>query len=185
MSTCSSAAPTSADLACAIISSRSSVRSYSCSRIAQRSSRQHRRGQRNAASGHSTSLHVKTQGADDKPEPPVPERPSHTHLPHRHPGARALELQRYRPDHHADRLQAARRACKCTVTELLTPQKDRLLQPSSPSRCERAPLWHADRTHRRHHLCAQLTPPLPEFNEELYRVLTEALALADADDPRP
>jgi transformation/transcription domain-associated protein len=69
-----------------------------------------------------------------------------------------------------------------SVTTILTPIKDRLLQPIFSKPLRALPfgmqIGHIDAVT----FCLQLTPPLPEPNEELFRVLTEALALADADD---
>ncbi|GAC95952.1 phosphatidylinositol kinase [Pseudozyma hubeiensis SY62] len=125
---------------------------------------------------------VKAPTADGKPEPPVPERPSHlTYLI----GILVPELSSSNATvrsttQTAFKLLAELR--KCTVTELLTPQKDRLLQPIFTKPLRALPfgmqIGHIDAIT----FALNLTPPLPEFNEELYRVLTEALALADADD---
>lgn len=125
---------------------------------------------------------VKPSTADGKPEPPVPERPSHlTYLI----GILVPELSSSNATvrtttQTAFKLLAELR--KCTVTELLTPQKDRLLQPIFTKPLRALPfgmqIGHIDAIT----FALNLTPPLPEFNEELYRVLTEALALADADD---
>lgn len=69
-----------------------------------------------------------------------------------------------------------------SVTEILTNAKDRLLSPIFSKPLRALPfgmqIGHIDAVT----FCLQLHPPLPDFNEELYRVLTEALALADADD---
>lgn len=71
---------------------------------------------------------------------------------------------------------------ECGVTEILTPGKDRLLGPIFTKPLRALPfgmqIGHIDAIT----YCLKLRPPLPEFNEELFRVLTEALALADADD---
>ncbi|CBQ69344.1 related to TRA1-component of the Ada-Spt transcriptional regulatory complex [Sporisorium reilianum SRZ2] len=125
---------------------------------------------------------VKAPAADGKPEPPVPERPSHlTYLI----GILVPELSSSNATvrtttQTAFKLLAELR--KCTVTELLTPQKDRLLQPIFTKPLRALPfgmqIGHIDAIT----FALNLTPPLPEFNEELYRVLTEALALVDADD---
>lgn len=125
---------------------------------------------------------VKAPAADGKSEPPVPERPSHlTYLI----GILVPELSSSNATvrtttQTAFKLLAELR--KCTVTELLTPQKDRLLQPIFTKPLRALPfgmqIGHIDAIT----FALNLTPPLPEFNEELYRVLTEALALADADD---
>lgn len=68
------------------------------------------------------------------------------------------------------------------VTELLTPVKDRLLGPIFGKPLRALPfgmqIGHIDAIT----FCLNLDPPLPSFNEELFRVLTEACALADADD---
>jgi hypothetical protein len=70
----------------------------------------------------------------------------------------------------------------CSPTEVLSPVKDRLLGPIFSKPLRALPfgmqIGHIDAVT----FCLQLDPPLPEFNEELFRVLTEALALADADD---
>ncbi|SNX86514.1 related to TRA1 - component of the Ada-Spt transcriptional regulatory complex [Melanopsichium pennsylvanicum] len=125
---------------------------------------------------------VKAPAADGKPETPVPERPSHlTYLI----GILVPELSSSNATvrittQTAFKLLAELR--KCTVTELLTPQKDRLLQPIFTKPLRALPfgmqIGHIDAIT----FALNLSPPLPEFNEELYRVLTEALALADADD---
>ncbi|CCF50080.1 hypothetical protein NDA11_006772 [Ustilago hordei] len=125
---------------------------------------------------------VKAPAADGKPEPPLPERPSHlTYLI----GILVPELSSSNATvrtttQTAFKLLAELR--KCSVTELLTPQKDRLLQPIFTKPLRALPfgmqIGHIDAIT----FALNLTPPLPEFNEELYRVLTEALALADADD---
>ncbi|PWN24918.1 hypothetical protein BDZ90DRAFT_281903 [Jaminaea rosea] len=69
-----------------------------------------------------------------------------------------------------------------TITEILTPVKDRLLQPIFTKPLRALPfgmqIGHIDAIT----FCLNLEPPLPAFNEELFRVLTEACALADADD---
>lgn len=69
-----------------------------------------------------------------------------------------------------------------TVTQLLTPVKDRLLGPIFGKPLRALPfgmqIGHIDAIT----FCLNLDPPLPAFNEELFRVLTEACALADADD---
>ena len=71
---------------------------------------------------------------------------------------------------------------ECTVTELLMPQRDRLLMPIFTKPLRALPfgmqIGHIDAVT----YALSLPQPLPEFNEELFRVLTEALALADADD---
>lgn len=68
------------------------------------------------------------------------------------------------------------------VTELLTPVKERLLGPIFGKPLRALPfgmqIGHIDAIT----FCLNLNPPLPAFNEELFRVLTEACALADADD---
>jgi transformation/transcription domain-associated protein len=68
------------------------------------------------------------------------------------------------------------------VTELLSPSKDRLLVPifAKPLRALPLPvqIGHTDAIT----YCLSLRPPLLEFNEELLRLLAEALALADAED---
>ncbi len=120
--------------------------------------------------------------AEGKAEPPVPERPSHlTYLI----GILVPELSSSNATvrtttQTAFKLLAELR--KCTVTELLTTQKERLLQPIFTKPLRALPfgmqIGHIDAIT----FALNLTPPLPEFNEELYRVLTEALALADADD---
>ena len=70
----------------------------------------------------------------------------------------------------------------CAVTALLEPQRDRLLLPIFTKPLRALPfgmqIGHIDAVT----YTLQLRPPLPAFNEELFRVLTEALALADADD---
>ena len=70
----------------------------------------------------------------------------------------------------------------CSATEILAPVKDRLLGPIFSKPLRALPfgmqIGHIDAIT----FCLQLEPPLPEFNEELYRVLTEALALADSED---
>lgn len=69
-----------------------------------------------------------------------------------------------------------------TVTDILLPMKDRLLSPIFQKPLRALPfgmqIGHIDAIT----FALQLKPPLPDFNEELFRVLTEALALADADD---
>ncbi|WFC97412.1 transcription-associated protein 1 [Malassezia yamatoensis] len=71
---------------------------------------------------------------------------------------------------------------ECSVTNLLSPQRDRLLMPIFTKPLRALPfgmqIGHIDAIT----YTLQLQPPLPSFNEELFRVLTEALALADADD---
>lgn len=68
------------------------------------------------------------------------------------------------------------------VTDILLPVKDRLLTPIFTKPLRALPfgmqIGHIDAIT----FCLELRPPLPDFNEELFRVLTEALALADADD---
>ena len=68
------------------------------------------------------------------------------------------------------------------VTDILLPVKDRLLSPIFQKPLRALPfgmqIGHIDAIT----FSLQLKPPLPDFNEELFRVLTEALALADADD---
>ncbi|KDN49215.1 hypothetical protein K437DRAFT_79486 [Tilletiaria anomala UBC 951] len=70
----------------------------------------------------------------------------------------------------------------CSATDILAPVRDRLLGPIFSKPLRALPfgmqIGHIDAIT----FCLQLDPPLPEFNEELYRVLTEALALADAED---
>ncbi|EST09240.1 PIK-related kinase, FAT [Kalmanozyma brasiliensis GHG001] len=125
---------------------------------------------------------VKTPAADGKPEAPVPERPSHlTYLI----GILVPELSSSNATVRTTTQTAFKLLAElrnCTVTELLTPQKDRLLQPIFTKPLRALPfgmqIGHIDAIT----FALNLTPPLPEFNEELYRVLTEALALADADD---
>lgn len=69
-----------------------------------------------------------------------------------------------------------------SVTDILLPMKDRLLSPIFQKPLRALPfgmqIGHIDAIT----FALQLKPPLPDFNEELFRVLTEALALADADD---
>ncbi|CEH17271.1 Histone acetyltransferase SAGA, TRRAP/TRA1 component, PI-3 kinase superfamily [Ceraceosorus bombacis] len=69
-----------------------------------------------------------------------------------------------------------------SVTSILMPIKDRLLVPIFTKPLRALPfgmqIGHIDAIT----FCLKLTPPLPEPNEELFRVLTEALALADAED---
>lgn len=68
------------------------------------------------------------------------------------------------------------------VTDILMPAKDRLLSPIFQKPLRALPfgmqIGHIDAIT----FCLQLRPPLPDFNEELFRVLTEALALAETDD---
>ncbi|WFD31947.1 transcription-associated protein 1 [Malassezia sp. CBS 17886] len=81
---------------------------------------------------------------------------------------------------HALELLATLRAC--AVTDLLVPQRDRLLLPIFTKPLRALPfgiqIGHIDAIT----YTLRQGAPLPEFNEELFRVLTEALALADADD---
>lgn len=69
-----------------------------------------------------------------------------------------------------------------TPTDLLLPHRDRLLMPiyTKPLRALSfaTQIGHIDAVT----YCLGLSPPLPEANEELMRLLSEALALADADD---
>ncbi|KAJ1517420.1 hypothetical protein HMI55_007110 [Coelomomyces lativittatus] len=68
------------------------------------------------------------------------------------------------------------------VTELLIPSKDRLLTPIFAKPLRTLPseiqIGHTDAIT----YCLSLRPPLLEFNDELFRFLAEALALADAED---
>ncbi|KNE58153.1 hypothetical protein AMAG_04968 [Allomyces macrogynus ATCC 38327] len=68
------------------------------------------------------------------------------------------------------------------VTELLLPCKDRLLEPiySRPLRALPLPMQIGNTDAIKY--CLSLRPPLLEFTTELNRMLTEALALADAED---
>lgn len=79
-------------------------------------------------------------------------------------------------------LQLLARLTECSVTDLLEPQRDRLLLPIYTKPLRALPfgmqIGHIDAIR----FTLTLRPPLPPFNEELFRVLTEALALADADD---
>ena len=79
-------------------------------------------------------------------------------------------------------LELLARLTECSVTELLEPQRDRLLLPIFTKPLRALPfgmqIGHIDAIR----YTLQLPRPLPAFNEELFRVLTEALALADADD---
>ncbi|PKI83589.1 transcription-associated protein 1 [Malassezia vespertilionis] len=81
-----------------------------------------------------------------------------------------------------DALELLARLKECSVTDLLAPQRDRLLLPIFTKPLRALPfgmqIGHIDAIT----YTLQLQPPVPEFNEELFRVLTEALALADADD---
>lgn len=67
-------------------------------------------------------------------------------------------------------------------TDLLMPHRERLLMPiyTKPLRALSfsTQIGHIDAVT----YCLGLEPPLPEANEELLRLLSEALALADADD---
>ncbi len=69
-----------------------------------------------------------------------------------------------------------------TPTELLLPHRERLLLPiyTKPLRALSfaTQIGHIDAVT----YCLGLQPPLPEASEELMRLLSEALALADADD---
>lgn len=69
-----------------------------------------------------------------------------------------------------------------TPTDLLLPHRDRLLMPicTKPLRAlsSATRIGHIDAVTYR----LGLSPPLPEANEVLVRLLSEALALADADD---
>lgn len=69
-----------------------------------------------------------------------------------------------------------------TPTDLLMPHRERLLMPiyTKPLRALSfsTQIGHIDAVT----YCLGLEPPLPEANEELLRLLSEALALADADD---
>ncbi|KAG8901590.1 hypothetical protein FRB99_005203 [Tulasnella sp. 403] len=69
-----------------------------------------------------------------------------------------------------------------TPTELLLPHRERLLMPiyTKPLRALSfaTQIGHIDAVT----YCLGLQPPLPEANEELMRLLSEALALADAED---
>ncbi|KAF9581361.1 hypothetical protein BGW38_001654, partial [Lunasporangiospora selenospora] len=68
------------------------------------------------------------------------------------------------------------------VTELLAPVRERLLQPIFAKPLRALPfamqIGHIDAIT----FCLSLRPPFLEFNEELVRLLHEALALADAED---
>ncbi len=74
------------------------------------------------------------------------------------------------------------RVRSCSTTDILAPVKERLLGPIFSKPLRALPfgmqIGHIDAVT----FCLRLSPPLPDFNEELYRVLTEALALADAED---
>ena len=70
----------------------------------------------------------------------------------------------------------------CTVTELLLPQRDRLFLPIFTKPLRALPFGMQIGNIDAVTFALSLPTPLPEFNEELFRVLTEALALADADD---
>lgn len=91
----------------------------------------------------------------------------------------ANEIARHTTQHT---LELLARLKSCTVTDLLAPQRDRLLLPIFTKPLRALPfgmqIGHIDAIT----YTLQLPQPLPEFNEELFRVLTEALALADADD---
>ena len=91
----------------------------------------------------------------------------------------ANEIARHTTQHA---LELLARLKACTVTDLLAPQRDRLLLPIFTKPLRALPfgmqIGHIDAIT----YTLQLAPPLPAFNEELFRVLTEALALADADD---
>ncbi|KAF9357807.1 hypothetical protein BGX26_003026, partial [Mortierella sp. AD094] len=71
---------------------------------------------------------------------------------------------------------------KSDVTELLAPVRDRLLSPIFAKPLRALPfamqIGHIDAIT----FCLSLRPPFLEFNEELVRLLHEALALADAED---
>lgn len=79
-------------------------------------------------------------------------------------------------------LELLARLTECRVRDLLEPQRDRLLLPIFTKPLRALPfgmqIGHIDAVT----YTLTLTPPLPAFNEELFRVLTEALALADAED---
>ncbi|KAN0059794.1 transcription-associated protein 1 [Thecaphora frezii] len=117
-----------------------------------------------------------------KVEPAVPERPSHlTYLT----GILVPELSSSNATVRATTQSAFKLLAELrgtTVTELLSPQRERLLTPIFTKPLRALPfgmqIGHIDAVT----FALNLTPPLPEFNEELFRVLTEALALADADD---
>ncbi|KAI9190433.1 transcription-associated protein 1 [Blastocladiella emersonii ATCC 22665] len=68
------------------------------------------------------------------------------------------------------------------VTELLSPSRDRLLNPIFSKPLRSLPLamqiGHTDAIT----YCLSLRPPLLEFNNDLLRLLSETLALADAED---
>ncbi|EPQ29591.1 uncharacterized protein PFL1_02810 [Pseudozyma flocculosa PF-1] len=121
-------------------------------------------------------------GPAPKPEPVVPERPSHlTYLI----GILVPELSSSNATVRATTQSAFKLLAELrgsTVTELLSPQRERLLTPIFTKPLRALPfgmqIGHIDAVT----FALNLTPPLPEFNEELFRVLTEALALADADD---
>lgn len=71
---------------------------------------------------------------------------------------------------------------ECTVTDLLMPQRDRLFLPIFTKPLRALPFGMQIGNIDAVTFGLSLPKPLPEFNEELFRVLTEALALADADD---
>ncbi|PWN50372.1 hypothetical protein IE53DRAFT_368968 [Violaceomyces palustris] len=125
----------------------------------------------------------KDEGKDKaKQEPSVPERPNHlTYLI----GILVPELSSSNATVRSTTQSAFRLLAElksCSVTELLSPQRDRLLTPIFTKPLRALPfgmqIGHIDAVT----FALNLEPPLPEFNEELFRVLTEALALADADD---
>lgn len=74
------------------------------------------------------------------------------------------------------------RCNECSVTDLLTPHRDRLLMPIFTKPLRALPfslqIGYVDAVN----YCLNLKPPLVSFSEELLRLLHEALALVEADD---
>ena len=68
------------------------------------------------------------------------------------------------------------------ITELLMPQRDRMLTSIYTKPLRALPFAVQIGMIDSVRYCLSLDPPLPELNEELLRLLHEALALADAED---
>lgn len=69
-----------------------------------------------------------------------------------------------------------------SVTELLRPVKDRLLTPIFSKPLRALPFSMQVGRIDAITFCLSLNPPLLDFNDELVRLLTEAIALADSED---
>lgn len=72
--------------------------------------------------------------------------------------------------------------CAGSISELMLPHRDRLLSPIFTKPLRALPFSTQIGNIDAIRYCLDLQPPLLEVNEELLRLLHEALALADADD---